>query len=50
VMAPYGRAQFPIHLGMNGSAESLGVVTWEDDLGEHEITVRPHLGGRSRRA
>jgi hypothetical protein len=27
--------RFPIELGLNGSRETLCVVEWEDDLGEH---------------
>ena len=34
-MPPDGTIRFPIELGLNGSRETLCVVEWEDDLGEH---------------
>jgi hypothetical protein len=43
LMPPGGRVRFPIVQAVNGSVESLCIVTWEDDLGEHETpptTVR----------
>lgn len=42
-MPPDGKARFQIDQGPNSSTASLCVVTWEDELGEHETpptTVR----------
>jgi hypothetical protein len=42
VLPPDGTARFPIALTLASNRESMCVVTWEDDLGEHErrATVR----------
>jgi hypothetical protein len=42
-MPPDSKVRFRIDLALNGARQSLCVVTWEDDLGEHETpptTVR----------
>ena len=49
-MPPDGTIRFPIELGLNDSRETLCVVEWEDDLGEHGSppTCGPRVVARRR--